>query len=484
MSISFGTDGWRGLIADDFTFENLARVADSTARYLKSTERKKLDLYDGPEIEYRPASEGVILGYDCRFLSEKFALTTAKILESHGISAKVSREPVPTPALSYAVKSEQAAGGVMITASHNPPEYNGFKFKYEAGTSAPPSVTDLIEEKLLEEPPRYDEELEPKRVDIGGGYVDALAGLLDEEKLTANPVLPVIDPMYGSAKNFTGRVLSRFGISSVQIRDEDNPGFNGIHPEPLERYLKPLKEEIKKQEEKNEKPVLGVVTDGDGDRVSAVGENGSFIDSHRTYSLIMKYLAEQKGWSGKAIKNFPLTDMIFKLGERNDIEVEETPVGFKYIGEKMIKEDVMIGGEESGGIGVKNHIPDRDGVLCSLLLLEMVSYHGKGANELVRELMEEIGHHHYRRNDLRLDERKEVAEKISKDPPDRIGDYEVRSVEKVDGSKLRFEDGWLLLRPSGTEPLLRIYCEMDDPEKVREVLDEAERYARKLAGGN
>ena len=484
MSISFGTDGWRGIIAKDYTFDNLARVADSTARYLKSEDRKNLDIYKEKNVEYREASEGVIIGYDCRFLSEEFALTSARVLQKYDIPVKVSDEPVPTPALSYAVKKEEAAGGIMITASHNPPNYNGFKFKYEVAASAPPVVTDQIEKKLIDTPPEFDDQLNTERVDISSPYIEELTRLIDGKKLKENPVLPVIDPMYGSARNFTEKVLDRFGISSVQIRDENNPGFNGIHPEPLEKYLKPLKKEINKQAGETEKNIVGVVTDGDGDRVSAMDENGAFVDSHRTFSLVMKYLAEERNWKGKAVKNFPLTDMIFKLGEKNDIQVDETPVGFKYIGDKMIKEDVMIGGEESGGIGIKNHIPERDGVLCSLLLLEMVAWHGKPISKLVEDLMEEVGHHYYHRNDISFDKRKEVVEMITKEPPERIGDFEVKSVETLDGVKLRFDDGWLLLRPSGTEPLLRIYCEMSEKKKVRKILDQAENYARELVGGN
>jgi phosphomannomutase len=321
-----------------------------------------------------------------------------------------------------------------------------------------------------------------ERTDVTSDYVEALADLVDEDKLTKNPVLAVIDSMYGSAQGITSEVLSKFDVPSVEVRGDFNPGFRGVRPEPLEEYLDPLKEEIANQRKKRENPIIGVVTDGDGDRVSAMAEDGSFIDAHRTYALLMKYLVEEKGWGGKAVKNFPLTDMIFKIAEKHGRDVTETPVGFKFIAEEMVKEDVLIGGEESGGIGLKNHIPDRDGILCSLLLIEMVAQSGKQTTELVDDLMEEFGGHYYLRNDIHLEARKEVEKESTDNPPESIGNHTITDVEKTDGVKLRFEDGWLLIRASGTEPLLRLYCEMDERSKVDDVLAEAEKYARNLAG--
>ena len=480
--ISFGTDGWRGVIADDYTYENLGRVAGATASYLKSSDRRELEIYDQWGTPYRASDEGVVIGYDGRFASEDFALFVARILIDLGVPACVSETMVPTPALAFAVREMGAAAGIMITASHNPPEYNGFKVKIESGASAPPAVTDMIEANLPDSAPDVDPGLEVDRVDISSDYVDALGEIVDEDKLTKNPVMAVIDSMYGSAQGFTGKVLDKFGIPSVEVRGDFNPSFKGVRPEPLEEYLDPLKEEIVKQKKENEVPIVGVVTDGDGDRVSAMAEDSSFIDAHRTYALLMKYLIEEKGWEGKAVKNFPLTDMIFKIGKKHGRDVTETPVGFKFIAEKMVKEDVLIGGEESGGIGLKNHIPDRDGILCSLLLIEMVAQSGKQPTELVEDMMEEFGGHYYLRNDIHLEARKEVEKKSTEDPPKQIGSREVKNVERTDGVKLRFEDGWLLIRASGTEPLLRLYCEMDEPGKVDQVLSEAEQYARNLAG--
>jgi phosphomannomutase len=480
--VSFGTDGWRGVIADDYTYENVGRVARATASYLKSSERREIEVYDQWGTPFRSSDDGVVIGYDGRFASEDFALYVARVLKDSGVPACVSKGMVPTPALAFAVREMEAAAGIMITASHNPPEYNGFKVKIESGASAPPIVTDMIEANLPENSPEVNRSLEVDRVDIASDYVDALEEIVDEEKLTRNSVLAVIDSMYGSAQGFTGRVLDEFGVPSVEVRDDFNPGFKGVRPEPLEEYLDPLKEQIEEQRNEVDKPIIGVVTDGDGDRVSAMAENGSFIDAHRTYALLMKYLIEEKDWSGKAVKNFPLTDMIFKIGEKHGREVIETPVGFKFIAEKMVKEDVMIGGEESGGIGLKNHIPDRDGILCSLLLVEMVAQSGKQPTTLVEEMLEEFGGHYYLRNDIHLEARKEVEKSATEDPPEELGGYEVKSVETTDGVKLRFEDGWLLVRASGTEPLLRLYCEMDSPEKVDQILSEAEKYARNLAG--
>lgn len=480
--VNFGTDGWRGVIADDYTYENLGRVSSALADYLKSSERKTLDIYDGWGTPYRPHDEGVVIGYDGRFASEDFALYVAKVLINSGVPASVTERMVPTPALAFAVKDRSAAAGVMITASHNPPEYNGFKIKLESGASAPPEVTDAIEDRLPKESPEVDPETNVARVNVSSSYVDTLTNLVDEEKITSNPVLAVIDSMYGSAQGFTAEVLNKFGVPHVGVRQEYNPSFKGVRPEPLEENLEPLRAEILEQNTMNDVPVMGVVTDGDGDRISAMAEDGSFIDSHRTYALLMKYLAETRDWDGKAVKNFPLTDMIFKIGEKYDNEVEETAVGFKFIAEKMVREDVLIGGEESGGIGLKNHIPDRDGVLCALILLEMVAESGKPPSELVENLLEEYGGHYYRRNDIHLEGRQEVAELVEEEPPESIGGHEIKSVETTDGVKLRFSDGWLLIRASGTEPLLRLYCEMDEEEKIDGVLEEAEKYARDLVG--
>ena len=481
--IEFGTDGWRGVIAKDYTMENLSRVAVATADYLTSPERKNLPIYTEWNTPYRPASEGVLIGYDTRFLSEEFALLVARVMVEEGIPVKVSDEPIPTPALSWSVKEREAAAGVMITASHNPAEYNGFKFKCEAAASAPPHVTREIEKRLPAEPPSYDETAAVGRVDMSTSYIEGISALVDGDVLRDSSLLAVVDSMYGSARGFFGKVLGKFDVPTVQIRGEDNPGFHGIQPEPLEKHLDPLKEAISREGRGSERTVFGVVTDGDGDRVSAMDEEGNFIDAHRTYSLLFKYLAEEREWKGKAVKNFPLTDMVFKIGKRNDVEVDETPVGFKYIGEKMIKEDVMIGGEESGGIGIKNHIPERDGLLCGLLLLEMVAARGTSGSELIEEMMEEVGYHYYHRDDIHLEEREEVVELAKEDPPEEIGGFKVEKMEDLDGLKLRFSDGWLLLRASGTEPVLRLYSEMDSMDKVHQVLEEAEKYARKLVGG-
>lgn len=480
--ISFGTDGWRGVIADDYTYRNLGRVASALADYMKSPEREELDIYGEWGTPYRSHDEGVVIGYDGRFASEDFALYVAKVLINSGVPASVTERMVPTPALAFAVKDRSAAAGVMITASHNPPEYNGFKVKVESGASAPPEVTDAIEDRLPEEPPEVDSETNVGRVNVSSSYVDALTNLVDEDKITSNPVLAVIDSMYGSAQGFTAEVLNKFGVPHVGVRQEYNPSFKGVRPEPLEENLEPLRAEILEQNAMNDVPVMGVVTDGDGDRISAMAEDGSFIDSHRTYALLMKYLAETRDWDGKAVKNFPLTDMIFKIGEKHGNEVEETAVGFKFIAEKMVQEDVLIGGEESGGIGLKNHIPDRDGVLCALILLEMVAESGKPPSKLVEELLEEYGGHYYLRKDIHLEGRQKVAELVKEEPPENIGGHEVKSVETTDGVKLRFSDGWLLIRASGTEPLLRLYCEMDEEEKIDGILEEAEKYAKNLVG--
>lgn len=479
--IHFGTDGWRGILADDFTFQNVGRVAQAVADYLKSKKRKKLPIYTEWGIEYKPASRGLLIGYDTRFMSESFAHHFAEVIQANGIPVNVSREAVTSPALSYGVKNLATAGGVMITASHNPPEYNGIKFKPEFASSAPPQVTDLIESFLTTDYKSLNEAaIDLEAVDLKTPYLERIKELIDLNKIAQAPLRVIIDPMYGAAKGCVASILKEIGVSFTQIRAEENPYFGGKSPEPLARNLIPTKAVLaswKKRLGKNE-ILIGVATDGDGDRVAGITEDGDLIDSHRFYALILRHLVEERGWRGEVVKSFPLTDMASKLAKKNDLPLKEVPVGFKYICELFIKEDVLIGGEESGGIGIKNYIPERDGVLMSLLLLEIAASKNKPIGVVINDMMKEIGYHYYNRRDLNLENRKEVVAELKDNPPQDFAGREVVTIEDLDGIKLRFKDGWLLFRPSGTEPVLRLYSEMDTPKKVEEVLNFAEEYAR------
>ncbi len=337
----------------------------------------------------------------------------------------------------------------------------------------------MVEQFLSYEFQLQAEEEDLQEADLKGPHLQRLKELLDLDLLKEAPLRAIVDSMYGSARGYTTAILKELGIDYVAIRAGSDPYFGGKNPEPLQRNLVPLKAVIGAEQARSrpEEFIIGVATDGDGDRVAGMDERGNLIDSHRAYALIFRHLLG-KGLRGKAVKSFSLTDMADRIAERNAVELEETPVGFKYIGELMIREDVLIGGEESGGIGIKGHIPERDGVLNSLLLLEIAASERRPMSQIVERMMEELGYCYYDRRDLHVEERIELVERLKENPPEGFGGRSVVAVETLDGVKLRFPDGWLLLRPSGTEPLLRLYCEMEAAEDVQEVLGEAEHCAR------
>ncbi len=481
--IRFGTDGWRGVIAREFTFANVARVAEGVARYLESQGRLQLEAYERWRATPADPEQGVVIGYDMRFQARAFAQELARVLKSHSIPVWLAPEPVPTPALSYVVVHQNAALGLMVTASHNPPEYLGVKIKTELGGAAPPEITKLVERMTPEEPPASGahDDVFPT-LDHRGPFLARIRELIDVERLRNAPLKVVVDAMYGSARGYIAQILEELGIPYITVRHGRDPYFGGHGPEPIRKYLRPLKavicaERVRRRRD-DRRLLVGVVTDGDGDRVAAMDEDGNFVDPHRCFALLFEHLWSVRGLRGKVIKSFTLSDMAFQLAEKHGAPIDEVPVGFKYVSEKLLTDNVLIGGEESGGIAIKGHIPERDGVLMALLLLEIVAHHHKPLSQIIDELMQEIGKHYYDRRDLHLEERIEVVEKLKVAEPKAFAGVPVRKIETLDGVKLRFDDGWLLFRASGTEPLLRIYCELDDPDEVRRVLDQAERFAR------
>jgi phosphomannomutase len=473
--ICFGTDGWRGIMAKDFTFFNVGRVAQAVAHYLKSPGRGELGLYKNKKVDFRPWERGVVIGYDTRFLSKEFALYFGKVIKSNDIPTYISQEPVPTPALSFAVTERKFSLGVMITASHNPPQYNGIKIKMESGGAAPKEVTDQIEKMLKEiKEVNIKEKEKIETIDLKTPYLKRIKELIDPISLKESSLYAVVDSMYGSASWYVSHILKEVGVEFVQVRGSIDPLFGGKSPEPIKKNLVPLKAVIRSR---HNEMAVGVATDGDGDRVVGMDEQGNLIDPHRCYALIFRHLLK-KSWRGLAVKTFSLSDMATKIAKANDVKIKEVPIGFKYISELFLSEDVLIGGEESGGIGIKNHIPERDGILMSLLLLEIAAFHKKPISQIIEEMMEEVGSHYYDRCDIHLKKRFEVVERIKEKPPESLAGREVIKVENLDGVKLRFEDGWVMLRASGTEPLLRLYCEMDKPEKVNDVLGEVEGHVK------
>ncbi|SJZ33862.1 Phosphomannomutase [Trichlorobacter thiogenes] len=465
--IKFGTDGWRGVIAREFTFENLGLVAQATMDWMT---REGL------------ADQGLVVGYDRRFLSREFACRVAEIAAGNDIRVFLCDDVAPTPAVSWAAKALQAGAGVMITASHNPPIYNGFKIKENFGGSARPETTRLLEQivaynrtegRLVRSVP-FEEACRGGKIeqfDAATGYLQQLGHLVDIEAIRKAAIPAVADPMFGAGSGFFKRLL---GID--EIHAESNPSFGGRPPEPIGENLQELCGLLAAGRYR-----VGLALDGDADRIGAVDERGEFFSSHAIFTLLLKHLVERKGLSGGVVKTVSSTRMIDLLAQKYDLPLYETPIGFKHICELMLEKQILMGGEESGGLGISGHIPERDGVLMGLLLLETVAVTGKGLRQQLEEIMDEIGHFYYRRIDTHISgEAKEaLLQRLRNDPPETIAGRPVSSTNFSDGFKFVFDNGdWLLIRPSGTEPVLRLYSEAGETGMVDTLL----RAARQIAG--
>ena len=451
--IRFGTDGWRGVIAQDFTFGNVARAAAATAEYLQDPKRRDLPFYRDWGVPYRGPEAGLVVGYDTRFLSPQFAEVAAKVIASYGIPVMLTDSPVPTPALSYTVVERKLAGAVMITASHNPPIYNGYKFKPEYGGSATKEATDLIEQHLPSRPPEVGGKDVPV-TSLREEYLGVLESRVDLKAISKAPLHVVVDPMYGSAQGYLAELLGKYGIPYTAIRSRIDPLFGGKKPEPLPEFMGPTRAVIRSLKGRvRRRTVVGLITDGDGDRGASMDEKGNFLDTHRTSSLILWHLIRNRGERGLVLKSIALTDLIRKIAEDAGLEVREIKIGFKWAVEGLFRGEAMFAAE------------------------------GKGLGALLGELFRRYGPHHYDRVDLELEDRLKVVERVKSAPPDSIGGRKVAAVETLDGVKLRFENGWLLFRASGTEPILRVYCEMDSPKAVEEVISAGVALAKEVADG-
>jgi phosphomannomutase len=453
--IKFGTDGWRAVIADDFTFANLERVALATARYFRG---------------HRKIRNGVVIGYDARFMSREFAEKVAETMANAGIPVKLADSLVSTPMISLLTKLENAAGGIVITASHNPAKWNGFKIKGDFGGPAHPEMIAKVERELarvlkLKKIPagKYTlAQLQAKKkivpISMRQRYLDDLALKIDLGKIRSSGVKILYDAMHGAGQGVLPLVVS--GVT--QMRSDYNPSFGGANPEPLAQNLQELMRRVREEHFD-----IGIATDGDADRIGAVDEQGNFVDSHRIFALLLKYLVEQKGLRGEVVKTLSVTEMVDKQCARYGLTLHETAVGFKHVCRLMTERDILIGGEESGGLGVKIHIPERDGIFLGLLLCEMMAVRGKSLGALVQELIDELGPHEFRRIDLHVTEKEKTAlMKRFAGTVREIGGHPVIARKDVDGHKLFVDGGWLLLRASGTEPLIRIYAEADSLAKV------------------
>jgi phosphomannomutase len=485
MPIHFGTDGWRAVISDTFTFDNLRMVAQAIADAVASEHWDKPAngrQADGPEK--------IVVGFDTRFLSDRFAGEVARVLAANGFAVHLAQSDAPTPAISYAVKNLGAVGGVMITASHNAPRYNGVKLKGAFGGSALPEQCRRVEVYINdnEEQARGPNLMDFKKArDMGlivrfnplPAYYEHLRTLINSDVIAEHPQRFVVDSMFGSGRGVIKGFLQGTGCEISEIRNEMNPGFGGIHPEPIAKNLGALASAISAG-----MGTFGLVTDGDADRIGAMDERGVFVDPHKIMALALKYLVEKRGLSGAVVRTVSTTRMIDRLAKRYGMKLYETPVGFNHIADYMMSEDVLIGGEESGGISFKGHIPEGDGPIMGLLLVEMLAAANKPLYQMVDELLADVGPAFYERTDLRLSRpvaKAEMTKFLTEQAPAEIGGQKVAEISQRDGVKyIMADDSWLLIRPSGTEPVLRVYAEGRTQEMVKALLGYGEKVAEQV----
>jgi phosphomannomutase len=485
MPIHFGTDGWRAVISDTFTFHNLRLVSQAIADTVKT------DHWNNGEWVAQVDPRKIIVGFDTRFLSDRYARDVARVLAANGFTVYLSQADCPTPAISYAVRNNQAAAGIVITASHNAPRYNGIKLKAAYGGSAFPEQSRQVEVYLNDNEERgrgpnlmdWDVARDMNLIERFNplpAYYEHLRTLINFDAIAENPPMVVVDSMHGSGRGVIKGILQGTGCEVMEIRGEMNPGFGGTHPEPIGQNLGALAGAISTGFGN-----LGLATDGDADRIGAMDERGNFVDPHKIMSLALQYLVEERGWGGPVVRTVSTTRMIDRLAQRYDLPVYETPVGFNHIADHMLREDVLIGGEESGGISFKGHIPEGDGILMGLLLVEMVATSGKSLSTMVNDLLADVGPAYYERRDLRLKHpvaKKEMTSRLENSAPDKIGGMSVSEVQTVDGVKYIIEEGsWLLIRPSGTEPVLRVYVEGRSEEMRDALISYGEEIASNIA---
>jgi len=462
--IKFGTDGWRGIMAQDFTFDNVRACAQGVASYLKQA---------------KLADRGLIIGYDNRFASEDFAAAAAEVAAANGVKVYLCPKTAPTPVISFGVLAEKAGGAIVITASHNPAIWNGFKYKSDTGSSAPPEITTEIENHISraleggkKEYMPLDEAVSQGKIeylDLDPIYFEQVAKLVDLNSIKQAGFKAVIDPMYGAGIGYFKRLLGGGNLSLTEINSRRNPLFPGIRPEPIAVNLARLSATVKRQ-----KAGVGIATDGDTDRVGIMDENGMFLTQLQVFALLAYYLLEVRGERGAIVKTITTTSMLYRLGEIYKVPVFETSVGFKYVAPIMVRENALVGGEESGGYGFRGHVLERDGILAGLYFLDLMVETGKSPSELIEHLYDKVGPHHYQRRDVEFpeDNRQLIIQRLKESRPEHLDGVNVDRMDTIDGFRFILADNsWLLIRFSGTEPLLRIYAESDSPVRVEKLLN-------------
>src|SRR6266567_1356394 len=470
--IKFGTDGWRGVIADDFTFANVRVAAEAIAAYVHAKE---------------DPAKGLCIGYDTRFGSKAFARTCSDVVAATGIRVLLANDITPTPALSYGVRELGAAGGIMITSSHNPAQWNGVKYKAWYGGSGKPSIIAEIESFLGQPVPCPSQPASIREFDFLPDYLKAIESFADLDLIARSRFKFAIDSMYGAGRTILSDIFTRLGVDHVQIRGNVDPLFPGINPEPIEPHIGALQEVVVAHH-----CHAGLCTDGDADRIGAVDEHGNFVDPHKIFSVLLSWVLRRKGWPGAVTRAFNTTRMLDRICQKHGRELLEHGIGFKFVCDYMLEREVVMGGEESGGIGFQRHLPERDGLLNALLLANVMAEEGKTLGQLVADLQQEYGEHQYGRIDLHIPDvikNKAIARaRALKAGEPVFAGMPILRQEMLDGVKFYLEnpeaatkpnaaESWLLLRASGTEPLMRIYTESCSTQAVASLLESARKFA-------
>ena len=495
MPIHFGTDGWRAVISDEFTFANVRKVAQAIADKAVADHKAQLAVTsDQSPISNIASPPSLVVGFDTRFLSDRYAQTVAEVLAGNGIRVWLTAGDTPTPVVSYAIVDKQTAGGVMITASHNPPRYNGIKLKAAYGGSASPADSQEIEQRIQQN----DADGHPilalplaeglaqrliTRFDPLPAYRAHIHKLVDFDAIRRAGLSVAVDAMYGAGRVYLRELLEEAGCAVTELRGDLNPGFGGAHPEPIERHLRPLIDEMASGNH-----ALGLATDGDADRIGAVDPDGHFIDPHSIMALLLEHLVHDRGLRGSVVKTVSTTQMLNRLADHYGLPIHETPVGFNHISDLMLSDNVLLGGEESGGISIQGHIPEGDGLLMGLLLTEIVAKRGKGLSALLTELMDQphVGHFRYGRDDQSVTpfNKATLVAGLMAHLPAQLAGVPLRNSSDRDGVKYILADNsWLLIRPSGTEPVLRVYAEAHTDKQVQALLAEGGRLAGAVLAG-
>lgn len=467
-SIKFGTSGWRAILAEDFTVKNIRIVSQGIAQYLR---------------QQKIGQQGILIGYDARFLGEHFAKVVAEVMAAHGIPCLLCDRDTPTPTISYHVIHRKLAGGINISASHNPPEWNGIKFTPDWGGPALPETTKAIELRIL---PLLDgEHLKwstwehaqrdgmVRYFDPQPDYLKALEHLVDRDRIRNGRIRIIFDPLFGTTRNYLDEFLREAGAKMAVLHHWRDPYFGGFRPEPTDETLQELKDTVCR-----EGAHLGLATDGDGDRFGVVDADGTFIQANYVLAILLDYLIKSRQWTGAVARSVATTHLIDAVAAHHGLTVRETPVGFKFIGELLAKGEIVFGGEESAGLSIKGHVPEKDGILAGALVAEMVAFTGKTIQDLLKDLFDRVGVLYASRQDLTINESmQEQVKQIIDHPPTTFASTEVTQVNKLDGCKLILSDGgWYLIRPSGTEPIVRCYGEATTSARLEEIMQAGKEF--------